>query len=362
MSLKTAIAITALTVVLLGASPAAAHVIAQSDLRSPVPPGAMDRIGSVTVINEDPIPEDPSEPGPPPFTVCNLGDCGASQGITLVPSCAAQAPDEHCIAIDPGVFSIGSTGTGTTSGCPGTPFTIAEISPGRFTINPATPGRHVVLSPQFRCRIEFAYDVLKTPATDAMPGVDGVQTTQVTEVFSAQDLDAGTPAFDRGSDSVTFAVPPLAPTRPSTPASPPAADTTAPVLGGLSLSRTRFTPAASGRAIAAAASVGTRVRYSISERAVLSFRVERIRAGRRVGGRCVRPVAANRGARRCRRYVGVKGGFTDEGSPGANSFRFRGRLRGRRLAPGLYRLSAVASDLAGNASTHARARFRILTR
>jgi hypothetical protein len=41
-------------------------------------------------------------------------------------------------------------------------------------------------------------------------------------------------------------------------------------------------------------------------------------------------------------------------------FRFTGRLRGRRLAPGRYLLVAAALDAAGNTSTAGRAPFRIL--
>ena len=47
-------------------------------------------------------------------------------------------------------------------------------------------------------------------------------------------------------------------------------------------------------------------------------------------------------------YVPLRGSLTDAGKVGGNSLRFSGRLRGRRLKPGLYRLVALPVDAAGN--------------
>jgi hypothetical protein len=57
--------------------------------------------------------------------------------------------------------------------------------------------------------------------------------------------------------------------------------------------------------------------------------------------------------------VPVPGGFTRPGAAGANAFRFTGRLSGRRLRPGRYRLlgTPVADGLEG---AGAGASFRIL--
>jgi hypothetical protein len=55
----------------------------------------------------------------------------------------------------------------------------------------------------------------------------------------------------------------------------------------------------------------------------------------------------------------VKGSFTHQGQAGLSSFRFMGRMRGRALKRGSYRLNAVARDAAGNASKRARRPFRI---
>jgi hypothetical protein len=60
--------------------------------------------------------------------------------------------------------------------------------------------------------------------------------------------------------------------------------------------------------------------------------------------------------------VSVRGSFLVPGNPGANKVRFRGRIGGRRLRPGRYRLVANATDLAGNVSKPARTAFRIVRR
>jgi hypothetical protein len=85
--------------------------------------------------------------------------------------------------------------------------------------------------------------------------------------------------------------------------------------------------------------VGTQVRYKLSEAATAHFRVQRLKSGR---------------------YVRLRGGFTHAGKVGANRFKFTGRLGGRKLKPGRYRLVQVAVDGAGNKSATRRVRFRIV--
>ena len=141
------------------------------------------------------------------------------------------------------------------------------------------------------------------------------------------------------------------------------ADTTAPVLSRLALSPSVFRAASRGASIAARRHrLRTRVSYRLSEAATVTFAVERAAAGRRVGGRCVRPTRSNRNRRRCVRYVVLKGTFRHAGRAGANRFRFTGRLRNRRLRPASYRLRARATDPARNRSPLARKRFRVVRR
>jgi hypothetical protein len=131
----------------------------------------------------------------------------------------------------------------------------------------------------------------------------------------------------------------------------PGRDAVAPVLRSLSLSRTAFVAANTGPSAIAAAKVGTTVSYRLSEAARVTFTVVRRKAGIRRGGRCVkRTRRAPANAKRCTRWVRVKGSFAQDGATGANSIRFMGRLRGRALRPGRYRLVVRAKDAAGNAT------------
>jgi Ca2+-binding RTX toxin-like protein len=131
-------------------------------------------------------------------------------------------------------------------------------------------------------------------------------------------------------------------------------------VASVAVNPSRFSSAGSGGSIASAA--GTRVTYQLSEPATALFRVQRARPGRRVGGRCVAPTRANRNRKRCTRWVRVRGSFSQAGQAGSNTFRFTGRVGGRRLRLGRYRLVLVATDGAGNKSAAARAPFRIIRR
>jgi uncharacterized delta-60 repeat protein len=140
------------------------------------------------------------------------------------------------------------------------------------------------------------------------------------------------------------------------------ADTTLPGFASFAVTPS-FRAAATGDSVAAArARAGAKVSYALTEPAQVSFTVERPVAGRKVGRDCVKPAKKNRKRKRCTRYVALKGSFTHAGKAGANSLKFTGRLRNRKLTAGPYRLVAVATDAAGNKSAAKRAKFRIVRR
>jgi len=126
------------------------------------------------------------------------------------------------------------------------------------------------------------------------------------------------------------------------PPPPPAAA----ALTSLTVSPKSFRPRARGEAIVSKsrrkAKRGTTVHYTLTAAAQVSFSVERALPGRRAGGKCVKQTAANRGKKKCTRFRPVKGGFADQGAAGVNSFRFSGRVGGRGLNPGRYRLAGRA--------------------
>jgi hypothetical protein len=162
--------------------------------------------------------------------------------------------------------------------------------------------------------------------------------------------EAGSSFTDAGSQSCAASAVVQAPP-PSDPVSPSAEtalepsgstgrpDSIGPVLSAPSLSRAVFRAAPRGPGVIAVA-LGTQVRYKLSEAATAHFRVQRPKSGR---------------------YVTLRGGFTHAGSVGANSFKFTGRLGGRKLKPGRYRLVQVAVDAAGNKSATKGVGFRIVT-
>ncbi len=164
----------------------------------------------------------------------------------------------------------------------------------------------------------------------------------------------------RMSGGVAFpdAAPAPTPAATATPTSPP--DTTKPALNSLSLSRTRFRAAGSGPSIATPA--GTQVSYALSEAAAVKFTIERAVQGRRAGGRCLRATRSNRRAKKCTRYKLIRGSFIHQGHVNSNRVTFSGRLRGRKLKPGRYRLRGVATDLASNRSRLKRIRFQVARR
>jgi hypothetical protein len=93
---------------------------------------------------------------------------------------------------------------------------------------------------------------------------------------------------------------------------------------------------------------GTDVSYTLSEAASVRATVQRCvkRAGKRKQGRCLR-------------FKTLRGALSDTGQLGANELRFKGRLRGKALKPGLYRLVLTPTDAAGNVGKPVRVRFAV---
>jgi Divergent InlB B-repeat domain len=129
------------------------------------------------------------------------------------------------------------------------------------------------------------------------------------------------------------------------------------------ISRLRVLPAefrAARRGPELSATVGTLVSLRLSEAARVTFRVSRVARGRRVGGRCVRPTARNRGAPRCTRSIRLRGRIVRQLPAGSSRLHYRGRLAGRRLRLGRYLLLVQARDAVGNRSAVRHAAFRIV--
>jgi hypothetical protein len=116
-------------------------------------------------------------------------------------------------------------------------------------------------------------------------------------------------------------------------------DSIAPAITRLVLSPFAFHAARSGPALASA--IGARVSMSLSEPATVTFRVARLVAGRQ-------------------RWTLLRGRIVRSLPAGPNAFRYRGRIAGRTLRPGRYRLLLRARDAAGNLSSRRRTTFVVL--
>jgi hypothetical protein len=134
-------------------------------------------------------------------------------------------------------------------------------------------------------------------------------------------------------------------------------DTVAPGITAFTIKPSAFVAARKGPSIVAARA-GARVAFTLSEAAATTLSVERRTRGVRKRGRC-RAGHPTRARNRCFRWARVKGSFKRPGVAGHNAFRFTGRVGGKRLRPGKYRLVVVATDAAGNRSKAARRPFRI---
>jgi hypothetical protein len=156
-------------------------------------------------------------------------------------------------------------------------------------------------------------------------------------------------AVSKPGDPAGPGEPPPAPATPAQPAAPLA-------LTALSVSPARFRAARRGASIGARRGAG--VAYTLSAAARVRFTVERLVAGRRRGGRC-RPAGSVPRGKRCTRRRPVPGSFSDLGSSGPNSFRFTGRIAGRTLSPGRYRLVATPVAADGERGSARAAAFKV---
>ncbi|MDP2711317.1 MAG: hypothetical protein Q8O56_08860 [Solirubrobacteraceae bacterium] len=134
-----------------------------------------------------------------------------------------------------------------------------------------------------------------------------------------------------------------------------------PVLTSLDVSPSAFVARPAG-GFKTTSFPSTRVSYRLGNTAAsVRFTVAVRRVGRRVGSSCRALTRTNRNRKRCLRYQPVSGSYTDPGRQGHNSLRFSGRVGGKRLRTGTYRLYASPRTSTGRGKT-LRHTFRITTR
>jgi hypothetical protein len=151
------------------------------------------------------------------------------------------------------------------------------------------------------------------------------------------------------------------PTPQPTPTPTPTPDTTPPRITSYRLSNTVLRPAPFGASWRAArVRIGTNVSFTLSEPGSVRFTVDRSTTGRSVKGKCVKTTSTNRSKPSCKRWAVVKGSFKVTGKKGLNKIEFRGRIGGRALSRGRYRLNARETDRAANRSLTRRTAFTVV--
>lgn len=149
-------------------------------------------------------------------------------------------------------------------------------------------------------------------------------------------------------------------TPPPTITSPTQAPATPPKLTLLKVTPTALRAARSGASIARTRT-GATVSYSLSEASTTTFTVDLELPGAKRGHRCVKASRQNRHSQRCTRYVRLTGRFMHADAAGTAHLHFTGRINGRALKPGNYRLDATARNLQGTIGQTAYAPFRVVS-
>jgi hypothetical protein len=108
-----------------------------------------------------------------------------------------------------------------------------------------------------------------------------------------------------------------------------ACDTTAPGVTGLKVA-------------------GGKVFYTLSEAATVQLQLAKKVPGRKVGRKCVKQTPQNKTRKRCPRFRNIGAAFNGPGAAGPNKVTLP---NGKKLKPGVYRVTMTATDAAGNKAT-----------
>jgi hypothetical protein len=129
------------------------------------------------------------------------------------------------------------------------------------------------------------------------------------------------------------------------------------IASGIKLKRKKAMASASAKT----APKRAKARYALSEPATVVFTVERKVRGKKVAGKCRKLKKGEKPGRRCALWVKTGKKLQQGGVAGANVKSFSAKsFRKKGLKPGAYRLLAVATDAAGNASALAVAKFSVV--
>jgi hypothetical protein len=175
-------------------------------------------------------------------------------------------------------------------------------------------------------------------------------------------FSASTASLDGQSATITIHYNVVPPNRPP-PVTAPVAPMP-PALSGVSQSHRRWRLGTRLARLAAAVNakvpVGTTFRFTLNEAATVRFAFARLLPGRVMNGNCLAQTSANRSHRACTRSV-PSGSLSFSAGAGLHKLLFGGRLtRTRKLKPGTYRLTIMATNAAGQRATKTLKSFTIV--
>ncbi len=229
-------------------------------------------------------------------------------------------------------------------------------APGGYVADATTGPSQATLATPLRITLPAAADdqplvqvrVLTTNAAgqDEWVGVDDIEATAAGTIGGGcpPPPPGGTPP---GPAPVPPAPGPIPPPGPA-PVPPPAGDLP-PALSGLEIEPAAFPAAQRGPVLSRRGRAGAALRFFLTKPATVRFEVVPA-----PGPAAWRKRLALRGSASLR--------FSTRARRGVNRLRFSGRIHGRALPPGGYRLLATAVDRAGRRSTTVTADFRIRRR
>ena len=104
---------------------------------------------------------------------------------------------------------------------------------------------------------------------------------------------------------------------------------------------------------------GSAFRFTLTENATVKFTIERKTSGRKSGSKCVKKTKKNKKRKKCTLFKSA-GSLSVAGKSGKNTSRFSGKVKSKKLKPGSYRATAVATDKAKGASAPKTVSFTIV--
>ncbi len=162
--------------------------------------------------------------------------------------------------------------------------------------------------------------------------------------------------------TTTTTTPPPTTTTPPPPTTttPIGPDKTPPTFSATAIAPTGFAVKIAGKRAKARIRYGAQVRFAVSEPAGVVATVQQKTTGRKVGKLCKKQSKSNKTKGKCTLWASKGRAFSKSVALGKNTVTFSGKLGTHKLAPGVYRLQLVATDVALNKSLPKTLQFKIV--